>query len=180
MPIVGAAVVSHVPPIAMPIEERKEMNNGVDTSLVAGLEQLRVECLDEVRADTIVVFDTHWFTTVEHVVAAHDRRSGLYTSEELPRGMNQIPYDISGDPELATTLAALADHRDDTWITATDDQYLPIHYPTINLLPYLQRDEQWVSIGVCQTAQPDDFLLLGELLAVAVEQMDRRVVLLAS
>jgi aromatic ring-opening dioxygenase catalytic subunit (LigB family) len=169
-----------VPPIAMPIEDRKEMNNGVDTSLVAGLEQLRAECLDEVRADTIVVFDTHWFTTVEHIVAAHDRRFGLYTSEELPRGMNQIPYDISGDPELATTLAALADHRDDTWITASDDPYLPIHYPTINLLPYLQRDEQWVSIGVCQTAQPDDFLLLGELLAVAADQLDRRIVLLAS
>ena len=53
MPIVGAAVVSHVPPIAMPIEERKEMNNGVDTALVAGLEQLRGECRDEVCADTL-------------------------------------------------------------------------------------------------------------------------------
>ena len=39
--------------------------------------------------------------TIEHVVASHQRRTGHYTSEELPRGMNQVPYDFPGDPELA-------------------------------------------------------------------------------
>lgn len=180
MPIVGAALVSHVPPIVLPVEERRELNAGADISLVAGLEAMRAECLDQVRPETIVVFDTHWFTTVEHIVAAHARRAGLYTSEELPRGMAQMPYDIEGDPELATTLAALAEDRDDTWITAVDDPCLPIHYPTVNLLPFLQRDERWMTVGVCQTAEPDDFLLLGELLAEAVDRLDRRVVLLAS
>jgi len=178
--IVGAAIVSHVPPLVLPEEIRREMNDGDDTTLFQGLHDLRAQKLAPLNADTVVVIDTHWFTTIEHIVASHDRRTGLYTSEELPRGMAQMPYDFAGDPELAQAWAAQADDRDDTWITAIDDPYLPVHYPTINLLPFLQGEEQWVSAGICQTAEPADFLLFGELLADAVAQVDRRVVVLAS
>ena len=178
--IVGAAIVSHVPPLVLPEEIRRELNNGDDTTLFAGLHQLRAEKLAPLNADTIVVIDTHWFTTIEHVVASHDRRSGLYTSEELPRGMRQMAYDWPGDPDLAAAWAATAADRDDTWITAIDDPELPVHYPTINLLPFLQGTERWVSTGVCQTGEPGDFLLYGSLLAEAIAQLDRRVVILAS
>ena len=178
--IVGAALVSHVPTLVLPEEIRRELNNGDDTSLFAGLHQLRAEKLAPLNADTVVVIDTHWFTTIEHIVASHERRRGLYTSEELPRGMSQMSYDMPGDPELAHAWAAQAEGRDDTWITAIDDPHLPVHYPTINLLPFLQGDERWISAGVCQTADPEDFLLFGELLARAIESVDRRVVILAS
>lgn len=178
--IVGAALVSHVPPLVLPEEDRRELNHGVDTTLFAGLHQLRAEKLAPLNADTVVVIDTHWFTTIEHIVASHERRSGLYTSEELPRGMSQMPYDFPGDPELAHAWEALAVDREDTWITAIDDPYMPVHYPTLNLLPFLQGDERWVSSGVCQTADEIDFLLYGELLATAIAQVDRRVVILAS
>ncbi len=178
--IVGAGLVAHVPTIVLPEQVRRELNEGREISLVPGLERLRREVLDELRPDTIVVFDTHWFTTVEFVVAAHDRRAGRYTSDELPRGMAGVPYDFPGDPELAKVLAARADEVDQCWITAIDDPYLPVHYPTINLLPFLQRDERWVSVSVCQTAEPIDFLAVGECLGRAVAGLDRRVVLLAS
>ena len=178
--IIGAGVVSHVPTIVLPEAERRALNDGQEISLVSGLRRLRTDVLDRLRPDTVVVFDTHWFTTVEFVVSAHERRAGCYTSEELPRGMARIPYELTGDPELARALAARAADRDDMWIHPSDDPYLPIHYPTINLLPFLQGGERWVSIGVCQTATPADFLLLGELLAEAVSRLDRRVVLLAS
>ena len=75
---------------------------------------------------------------------------------------------------------AQAEGRDDTWITPIDDDELPIHYPTVNLLQFLQADERWISAGICQTAEPEDFLLFGQLLAKAVESVDRRVVILAS
>jgi len=115
--IVGAALVSHVPPLVLPEEIRRELNNGDDTTLFQGLHDLRAEKLGPLEADTVVVIDTHWFTTIEHIVASHDRRSGSYTSEELPRGMAQMPYDLPGDPELAHAWAAQADGREDTWIT---------------------------------------------------------------
>lgn len=178
--IVGAALVSHVPPLVMPESDRREMNNGEDTTLFAGLHQLRTDKLDAVNPDTIVVLDTHWYTTIEHIVTSHDRRGGSYTSEELPRGMNGMVYDFAGDRELAETWAALAENRDDTWITAIDDVWLPIHYPTVNLLQFLQGDQAWVSAGICQTGELEDFLLFGELLADAVAKTDRRVVVLAS
>ena len=103
--IVGAGLVSHVPPIVMPEAERRLLNDGEDFSLCAGLDRLRAERLDELRPDVIVVFDTHWFTTFEHICTAHERRSGLFTSDELPRGMRQMPYDVPGDPQLAFAVA---------------------------------------------------------------------------
>ncbi|MGH8979466.1 MAG: catechol 1,2-dioxygenase [Acidimicrobiales bacterium] len=178
--IVGAALVAHVPTIVMPEAERRELNGGADTSLVAGLHRIRREFLDPLRPDTIVVMDTHWFTTFEHCITAHARRVGRYTSDELPRGMAGVPYDVPGDPELAHAVAAVADETDDTWVHATDDPHFPIHYPTVNLLGFLQRDERWVSAGICQTAEVDDFLRFGEVLAQGIAQVDRRVVVLAS
>ncbi len=178
--IVGAALVSHVPPLVLPEEVRREMNDGEDTTLFQGLHDLRAEKLAPLDADTVVVIDTHWFTTIEFIVASHVRRQGVYTSEELPRGMSQMAYDMHGDPELAEAWEATATDREDTWITAINDPYLPVHYPTINLLPFLQGDEKWVSAGVCQTADEHDFMLFGQLLADAISKLDRRVVILAS
>lgn len=178
--IVGAALVSHVPTLVLPEAARREMNNGEDTTLFAGLHDLRTAKLEPIKADTVVVIDTHWFTTIEHIVTSHDRRSGLFTSDELPRGMCKVPYDMPGDPELADAWAAQSAERDDTWVLACDDSELPVHYPTINLLPFLQGDERWISAGVCQTADAQDFMLFGQLLAEAVATVDRRVVVLAS
>jgi 3,4-dihydroxyphenylacetate 2,3-dioxygenase len=178
--IVGAALVAHVPTIVMPEAERRELNDGQDTTLVAGLNRIRAEHLDRLAPDTIVVFDTHWFTTFEHCISAHERRSGRYTSDELPRGMAGMPYDYPGDPELAQAVAQVADETPDTWVHASSDEYLPVHYPTVNLLPFLQGAERWVSVGICQSALTEDFLLLGDVLARAVERTSRRVVLLAS
>lgn len=178
--IVGAALVAHIPPIVWPEAERVALYGGTDTTLVAGLQRMRTECVDRLRPDTVVVFDTHWFSTVEHIVSAHERRTGRYTSEELPRAMAGVPYDVPGDPELARAIAALAAGRDDTWVLACDDPYLPIHYPTVNLLGFLQGQESWVSVSICQTAEPEDWLLFGALLAEAVARLDRRVLLLAS
>jgi 3,4-dihydroxyphenylacetate 2,3-dioxygenase len=178
--IVGAALVSHVPPLVLPEEVRLELNDGRDFSIVEGLHRMRRECLDRVRPDTIIVFDTHWYTTFEHIVTAHARRAGRYTSDELPRGNPAMPFDLPGDPDLARLIVEVAAERDDTFVHASDDEYLGIHYPTVYLTPFLQRDEAWMSVGVCQTAQPEDFLRFGEVLAEAIRRSDRRVVLLAS
>ncbi|MEX1106221.1 MAG: hypothetical protein WEB78_08485 [Ilumatobacteraceae bacterium] len=178
--IVGAAIVSHIPPIVMSDGDVATLYGAEGTTLIDGLHRLRRDKLDAVAFDTVVVLDTHWFTTVEHIMTSHDRRTGVYTSDELPRGMRQRPYDIVGDRELAETWERIGSQRDDTRVLACDDPYLPIHYPTTNLLPFLQRDEAWVSMGICQTGTPDDWLLAGQLLAEAVAQLDRRVVVLAS
>src|SRR5215470_9785184 len=130
--VVGVGLLAHVPTIMLPEQERRDLNNGEDTTLVPGLQQLRKDVFDVVDYDTVVVLDSHWATTVEFVVTAHERRAGLFTSEELPRGMCQRPYDFRGDPELARLIESKAAGHG-TWITAIDDDHLPIFYATTNV-----------------------------------------------
>lgn len=179
--IVGAALVAHVPTIMLPEEVRLEINEGKEITLVPGLHRMKSECLDRLEPETVIVFDTHWESTFEHIVTAHERRKGRFTSHELPRGMRQIPFDIPGDPELAQLIAAQAEGRDDSWILASDDPYLPIFYGTVNIWTFLGDPRtRWISVAINQTCDTDDFLLFGQLIGDAIAKSDRRVVLLAS
>ena len=179
--VVGAALVAHVPTIVLPEATRRELNDGEEISLVPGLHRMKAECIDRLRPDTVILFDTHWESTFEHIVTSHERRTGTFTSHELPRGMAQVPYDIPGDPELARLIAAQADGRDDTWILASDDPYLPIFYGTVNVWRFLGDPAlAWISVALNQCCTTEDFLLLGELIGQAVAASDRRVLLLAS
>jgi 3,4-dihydroxyphenylacetate 2,3-dioxygenase len=180
--IVGAGLLAHVPTIMLPEQTRRELNGGEDFSLVPGLERLRREVFDTLDHDTVVVLDSHWATTVEFVVTAQPRRAGLFTSEELPRGMCRIPYDWPGDPELALAMAEAAPKRE-TWVTAIDDPYLPVFYATVNIWHYLGRglpDKRWISVSVCQTGDTEDFLRAGRALGDAIAATDRKVILIAS
>jgi 3,4-dihydroxyphenylacetate 2,3-dioxygenase len=180
--VVAAGLLAHVPTIMLPREDRVALNNGEEISLVPGLEKLRHDVFETLDYDTVVVLDSHWFTTVEFVVSAQDIRAGLFTSDELPRGMSRIPYDWAGDPELAHAVAANG-AKHDTWITAIDDPYLPLYYATVNLWAYLGRGlgKRWVTMSnTAQTGDTEDFLRAGRALRDAIAQTDRKVILLAS
>jgi 3,4-dihydroxyphenylacetate 2,3-dioxygenase len=178
--VVGCGLLAHVPTVMLPKAVRYELNNGQEFSVVTGLNRLKAEVLSKLDYDTVVVLDSHWFTTVEFVITAHARRQGKYTSDELPRGMSQVPYDAPGDPEFAKAVAALAG-KHGTWITPIDDPYLPIQYATVNLMTYLQKgNEAWISVSCAQTGETDDFLRVGRALCEAIAAIDRKVLLLAS
>lgn len=179
--VVGAAILAHVPTIMLPQDVRFDLNEGKEITLVPGLKRLRAEVMETLDYDTVVVLDSHWATTVEFVITAQAERSGLFTSEELPRGMSQIPYAFKGDPELANAVANY-DEKNGTWVTPISDPHLPIFYATVNLWHYLGRglDKRWVSMSVCQTATTDDFLRAGRALGEAIRDSDRKVLLLAS
>ncbi len=126
--IVGAAVLAHVPTIVLPDDVRRALNDGKESTLYTGLHEVRREVLDVLAPDLVVVFDSHWFTTVEFVVAAQARRTGRYTSEELPRGMSRSPTTSRATPS-SPRRSAEADAIEDCWITAIDDEYLPDPLP---------------------------------------------------
>ncbi len=176
--VVGAAIVGHQPTIMLPEEQRVRLGGGRDTTLVSGFTLLR-ERLDDVGADTLVIFDTHWFTTFEHVLAGHDRHRGVYTSEEVPRAICELEFDYPGAPALAKLVHATAKERGIRTTNVTTPHF-PYHYPTINLVHWLHRDEQVLSVGVCQTGELDDFLGFGAVLGDAIACSDRRVALLGS
>ena len=180
--VVAAGLLSHVPTIMLPKETRYELNEGKEISLVPALEKLRRDVFDTYDYDTVLLLDSHWFTTVEFVITAHDRRSGLFTAEELPRGMCRIPYDWKGDPELAQLIAAESASAG-TWITANEDHYLPLYYPSVNIWSYLGKgnpDKSWISMSVCQTADTEDFLRVGRAIGEAIRKSDRKVIIIAT
>ena len=65
--IAGAGLLSHVPTIMLPRDERLALNEGQEISLVPGLERLRAEVFEALDYDTVLVLDSHWCTTVEFV-----------------------------------------------------------------------------------------------------------------
>jgi 3,4-dihydroxyphenylacetate 2,3-dioxygenase len=178
---VAAGLLSHVPTIMLPEATRRGINEGKELSLVTSLRQLRQDVFETMDYDTVIVLDSHWFTTVEFIITSHARRAGLFTAEELPRGMCRIPYEWRGDPEFANAIASHADEVG-TWITPVDDEYLPLYYPSINLWSYLGKglDKQWLSMSVCQTADTEDYLRVGRAIGKAIEDVDRKVIILAT
>ena len=175
--IVGAALLAHAPTIMLPKEVRYELNDGKEISLVPGLLRFKADVMDVLKPDTVILFDSHWFTTVEF--CGHERRTGKFTSDELPRGMSQIPYDLKGNPKMAQKIA---EHATACGVrtNAIDDPYLPIHYPTVNIAHYLHAGEEWITIGCAQTGETADFLGVGEGVSKAIDESDRRVLLIAS
>ena len=55
--VVGAGLTAHVPTIVLAEDIRRELNNGDDTTLVAGLQQLRKDVFETLDYDTVVVLD---------------------------------------------------------------------------------------------------------------------------
>ena len=179
--VVAAGLLSHVPTIMLPRETRLEINEGKEISLVPALEKLRKDVFETLDYDTVLVLDCHWFTTVEFVVTSHARRAGLFTAEELPRGMCRIPYEWRGDPEFANAIASHAEEVG-TWITPIDDEYLPLYYPSVNIWSYLGKglDKQWLSMRVGQTADTEAFLRVGRAIRKAIEDVDRKIIIIAT
>ena len=177
--IVSAAVVGHVPTVMLaPEVRRKQSRSGQDTTLIEGYRRLRDHFAAK-AVDCWVIFDTHWFTTTEHVIAGAGHHKGVYTSEELPRVMHELPFDYPGAPALAETIRSVAGERRIRMTNATTPT-LPHHYPTINLVHHMRRDEKILSVGVCQTAELDDYLAFGAVIAAAIELTPGRVALLGS
>jgi 3,4-dihydroxyphenylacetate 2,3-dioxygenase len=179
--LVAAAVVAHQPMIMVPEPVRVQLGGtGKDTTLIEPGFRLLREAFAELRVDTLVIVDTHWFTTTEHVIAGAASFKGVYTSDEMPRNISDLPYDYPGAPELARAWHGVAKERG-LYTVNVSTPSLPRHYPTINLVHHLRTSEKVLSCGIVQTAGMQDFLALGDALAEAVKRVpDARVAVLGS
>ncbi len=176
--IVGAAIVSHHPGLFQAEEFRIQAGDGRDSDLVAGFKRVR-DRIEASGADTIVLFDTHWFTTGCHLVDAGAHYEGTYISDEMPWYLHGQQYGYDGDPELARLCAIVAEE----WqviARAIDEPTMARHYGTINIVNAMIRGQRVMSVGSCQTAATENYLEMGEVVGEAIKRSDRQVVLLAS
>lgn len=176
--IVGAALVSHHPGLMQTPEFRIKMGNGTDSDLVAGFDRLRAK-IDAVRPDTVVIFDSHWFTTGYHLYDAGAHYSGSYVSDEMPWYLYDQKYDYRGAPDLARLGQSVAEERG-VMAMAIDAPLLPRQYATVNVVNALRIHEKVLTVGTCQNCKSEHFLESGEVIGEAIRRSDERVVLLAS
>src|SRR5215468_4706352 len=110
--VTAAIFTTHVPRLTIrdPAARKAYMGPNVSTFYEA-MERLERERLRELEFDAFVLFDAHWFTTLNYVINAHERLNGIYTSEELPEMLHEMPYDYAGDPDLARAIEASAGTR---------------------------------------------------------------------
>jgi len=180
--IAAAIFTTHVPRlmIADPAARKAYMGDNVTTfyDAMPALERTR---LRELEFDTFMVIDSHWFTTLEYVLNAHERLAGAYTSEELPRMLHDLEYDYRGDPELARAIEAAA-HARGMRAIASAHRNLPLHYPTLNVMHYFNPGarRRVLSMGVCQITSVANDLEFGAAMGAAIAASDRRVVIVAS
>ena len=179
--ITGAAIVSHHPGLMQCEEFRVMQGAGTDSDLIPGYGRLR-ERISAAKADVVMVFDSHWFTTGYHLIDGGAHYQGTYLSEEMPWYLFGVPYDYRGHPELALAVEAVARERG-VQSRAVLNPDLPRHYPTINLVKQLRLDVVGlpvVTVSSCQNCSPHHFLESGEVIGEAIRRSGLRVVLLAS
>jgi 3,4-dihydroxyphenylacetate 2,3-dioxygenase len=180
--VVAAILTAHVPRLMIfDLEARRAYMGEHISTFYDAMARLEKERLANLDFDTFVLFDTHWFTTVEYVINAHERLAGTYTSEELPQMLHEYEYDYHGDAELARAIEKTARARG-VRALASAHRNLPIHYPTLNVMHYFnpRRNRRVLSIGVCQTSEIHNDLAFGKALGEAIAGSTRRVVLIAS
>ena len=128
----------------------------------------------------LVILDSHWFTTGYHLVDGGEHYAGTYVSDEMPWYLRGRALRLSrARPQLARLCEAVAQERGVAAMNIVDPA-LPRHYPTLNLVEKLRRDERILTVGNCQTAKTQHFLEMGEVVGEAIRRSDLRAVLLAS
>jgi 3,4-dihydroxyphenylacetate 2,3-dioxygenase len=180
--VVATVFTTHVPRlmIADPIARRAYMGRSV-TTFYDAMPKLERERLRHLDFDTFLLIDTHWFSTLEYVVNAHERLSGVFTSEELPAMLHNLEYDYRGDPELARGVEREAHVRGIRAIASAHTN-LPLHYPTLNVMHYFNHEarRRVLPLSVCQTASVKNDLAYGAAIGQAIWKSNRRVVIVAS
>jgi 3,4-dihydroxyphenylacetate 2,3-dioxygenase len=180
--IVAAVFTTHVPRLMITDPQARLAYMGKNvTTFYDAMEQIESERLGKLNFDTYALIDTHWFSTLAYILNANERLCGIYTSDEIPQMIHELPYDYLGDAELARAVEAVARERG-VRVTAAPYPHLPIHYPTLNVMHYFNPKgrRRVLSISVCQTASIENDMAFGEVLAAAIRSTDRRVVLVAA
>jgi 3,4-dihydroxyphenylacetate 2,3-dioxygenase len=139
-----AAKITHVP--SMYLCEAPGPNFGKRDPAVAGHKEIDRRCR-ALGVDTIVVFDVHWQVNSEYHINCGPRFKGVYTSNELPHFIKNMPYDYPGNPALGHLMADMANAMG-VKSRAHSDTTLELEYGTLVPMRYMNADQHYQVICV--------------------------------
>ena len=126
----------------------------------------------EAGVDTIVVFDTHWLVNSGYHINCAPHFEGVYTSNELPHFIKNMPYEYDGNPELGQLVADAATEMG-VHTRAHDATTLALEYGTLVPMRYMNEDRHFKVVSIsalCTVHSLDDSAKLGAALRKAIEE----------
>ena len=175
-----AAKITHVP--SLYLSELPGDRHGTRQDAIDGHREIGRRCR-ELGVDTIVVFDTHWLVNANYHLNCAPHWEGVYTSNELPHFISNMPFAFSGNPELGRILARACNEQGVETL-AHDATTLAPEYGTLVPMRYMNEDQHFKVVSVsamCTSHYLNDSARLGWAMREAVEKhYDGTVAFLAS
>ena len=178
--LVLAAKVTHVPSMFIS-EMEKHPLRGCRAPAISGLARIGA-MIRELDVDTVVILDTHWLVNSGYHVNGCERLQGLFTSNEFPHFIQNLPYDYRGNPALAD---AIARHACDRGMRTRSHHVdtLDVEYGTLVPLHYMRASPSLRVVSVaawCAFSSHEESRVVGAAIREAIEASDSRVALIAS
>ncbi len=177
--IVLAAKCTHVPTMLM--SEQPGRLEGARQPAIDGHREIarRAKALG---ADTVVICDTHWVINAGYHINANHRFKGLFTSNEFPQFIQNLPYEYKGNAALGD---AVAEKASDMGVYTLSHQLdsLELEYGTLVPMRFMSREGDFKVVSVaawCTVHDHDESRIVGEAIREAVEASDNKVLLIAS
>jgi 3,4-dihydroxyphenylacetate 2,3-dioxygenase len=164
-----AAKITHVP--SMYLSELPGRHHGCRQAAIDGHREIGRRCR-ELGVDTIVVFDVHWLVNAGYHVNCAPAFQGLYTSNELPHFIRNMPYRYDGNPSLGQLIAESAT-ADGVPARAHDATSLGLEYGTLVPMRYMNEDRRFRVVSVaagCAWHRLDDSRRFGQAVRRAIEE----------
>jgi 3,4-dihydroxyphenylacetate 2,3-dioxygenase len=139
-----AAKITHVP--SMYLSELEGPHKGCREAAINGHKEIGRRCR-ALGVDTIVVFDVHWLVNAEHHINCAPKFEGVYTSNELPHFIKNLPYAYPGNPELGHLIASVANEMG-VATRAHSDTSLELEYGTLVPMRYMNADQHFKVVCV--------------------------------
>ncbi|CAG1010040.1 MAG: 3,4-dihydroxyphenylacetate 2,3-dioxygenase [Rhizobiaceae bacterium] len=177
--IVLAAKCTHVPTMLM--SEQEGPLKGKRQPAIDGHYEIarRARALG---ADTAIVCDTHWVINAGYHINANSRFHGLFTSNEFPQFIQDMPYDYEGNPGLGDAIARHATEAG-VYTLAHHLDSLEVEYGTLVPMRFMSRQHRMKVVSIaawCTVHSHDESRVIGEAIRKAVEASDSKVLLVAS
>lgn len=164
-----AAKITHVP--SMYLSEMDGPHKGCRDHAIKGHQEISKRCRDA-GVDTIIVFDTHWLVNSGYHINNAPRFEGVYTSNELPHFIKNMPFNYEGNPELGFAIAEAATEAG-VHTRAHDATTLPLEYGALVPMRYMNADQHFKIVSVAALLTVHDLLdsaRFGRALRQAVEE----------
>lgn len=164
-----AAKITHVP--SMYLSELDGEHKGCREAAINGHKEISRRCRD-LGVDTIVVFDTHWLVNSGYHINNAPHFEGVYTSNELPHFIKNMPYNYDGNVELGNLIAKAASDAG-VPTRAHSDTTLGIEYGTLVPMRYMNEDRHFKVLSIsamCQVHDLEQSAKLGAALRKTIEE----------